>query len=120
MSKDKEIVRVVEQIKKTGVKVLRGEEWQIEGDLVLKKEKVCVPKDEVLREEIIWLYHDIPVARYRGKLKMIELVTRNYWWPGITKDIGKYVEECNMCQRMKNGMEELAGKLKLSKVLKKL
>ena len=81
---------------------------------------MCVPKDEVLREEIIWLYHDIPVARYRGKLKMIELVTRNYWWPGITKDIGKYVEECNMCQRMKNGMEELAGKLKLSKVPKKL
>ncbi len=45
MSKDKEIVRVVEQIKKTEVKVLRGEEWQIEGDLALKKEKsVCAKR----------------------------------------------------------------------------
>ncbi len=29
-------------------------EWQIEGDLVLKKRKVYVLKDEELRVEIIW------------------------------------------------------------------
>ena len=29
-------------MKKIGVKVLRREEWQIEGDLVLKKEKMYV------------------------------------------------------------------------------
>jgi len=23
---------------------------------------------------------------------MIELVTRNHWWPGVTKNIGKYVD----------------------------
>jgi len=46
-------------------------------------------------------------------------VTRNYWWLGITRDIGKYVERCNLCQRMKNRMEEPAGKLKLSEVPKK-
>ena len=34
--KDKEVVRVVEEMKKAGVKVVRGEEWQIKGDLVLK------------------------------------------------------------------------------------
>jgi len=50
---------------------------------------------------------------------MVELVTRNYWWPGVTRDIGRYVEECNLCQRMKNRMEELAGKLKLSEVPEK-
>jgi len=65
--KDEEVVRVVEEIKKAKVKVVRGEEWQIERDLVLKKRKVYVPKDEKLRIEIIQLYHDIPVAEYRGK-----------------------------------------------------
>ena len=29
-------------MKKTGVKVLRGEEWQIEKDLVLKEEKIYI------------------------------------------------------------------------------
>ena len=47
---------------------------------------------------------------------MVELVTRNYWWLGVTRDIGRYVEECNLCQQMKNRTEEVAGKLKLSKV----
>ena len=50
---------------------------------------------------------------------MVELVTRNYWWPGVTRDVGKYVEECDLCQRMKNRMEEPAGKLNLSEVLEK-
>jgi len=53
-------------MKKAKVKVLRGKEWQIEGDLVLKEEKIYVPKDEELRVEIIWLYHDVPAAGHEG------------------------------------------------------
>ena len=49
----------------------------------------------------------------------MELVTRNYWWLGVTRDVGRYVEECDLCQRMKNRAEELVGKLKLSEVLEK-
>jgi len=51
---------------------------------------------------------------------MTELVMRNYWWPGIMRDMGKYIESCDICQRMKNRTEELAEKLKLSEVPKKL
>jgi len=58
---------VVEEMKKAEVKMLQGEEWQIEGDLVLKKEKMYVPKDEKLRIKIIQLYHDVLIARYGGK-----------------------------------------------------
>jgi len=36
------------------------------------------------------------------------------------RDVGRYVEEYNLCQRIKNRIEEIAGKLKLSKVLEKL
>ena len=56
--------------------------------------------------EIIQLYHDIPVAGYEEKWKTTELVMRNYWWPGVTRDIGRYVKGCNMCQRMKNRIEQ--------------
>ena len=78
-----------------------------------------VPKDERLRTEIIQLHYDIPVAGHRGKWKMTELVTRNYWWLGVMRDMGKYIEGCNMCQRMKNGTDTLAGKLKLSEISEK-
>jgi len=62
----------------------------------------------------------VPAAGYGGQWKMTELVTRNYWWPGVTRDVERYVEGCNMCQRIKNRMEEVVGKLKLSEVLEKL
>ena len=51
---------------------------------------------------------------------MVESVTRNYWWPEVTRVVGRYMEGCNLCQRIKNRMEEVAGKLKLSEVLEKL
>jgi len=86
---------------------------------VLKEGKVYVPKDEKLRAEVIQLYHDVLAAGYGGRWKTVELVTRNYWWPGVTRDVGKYVEGCDSCQRMKNRTEELAGKLKLSEVPQK-
>jgi len=96
-SKDEEVVRVVEEIKKAEVKMLQEEKWQIEGELVLKEGKVYVLKNEELRVEIIQLHHDVLVAGHREKWKMMELVIRNYWWPGVTKDVGKYIEECDMC-----------------------
>ena len=64
--KDEEVVRIVEEMKKVGVKAIQ-EEWKMEGELVLKEEKVYVPKDEELRTEIIQLHHDVLMAGYRGK-----------------------------------------------------
>ena len=55
-----------------------------------------------------------------GRQKTMELVTRNYQWPGVTRDIERYIEGCNIYQRIKNRTEEVAGKLKLSEVLEKL
>ena len=117
--KDKEIVRIVEEMKKAGVKVIQGEEWKIEEELVLKEGKVYVPKDEKLRTEIIWLHYDVLMAGHGGKWKTVELVTRNYWWPGVTREVGRYVEGCDLCQQMKNRTEEVTGKLKLGEVLEK-
>jgi len=51
---------------------------------------------------------------------MMELVTKNYWWPGIIRDVEKYIKGYNMCQQMKNRTEVLVEKLKLSEVLKRL
>ena len=38
----------------------------------------------------------------------------------MTRDIGRYMKGCDLYQRMKNRLEEPAGKLKLSEVPKKL
>jgi len=114
--KDEEVIKVVEEMKKAGVKMLRNEEWQVEEGLVLKERRVYVPKDEKLRMEIIQLHHDTPIAGHGGQWKMVELVTRNYWWPGVIKEVKRYVEGCDQCQRMKNRAEMPAGKLRPNQV----
>ena len=37
----------------------------------------------------------------------------------MTRKVGRYVEKCDLCQRMKNRTEEMVGKLRLSEVLEK-
>jgi len=54
-------------MKKIRVKVLRGEKWQIEENLILKEGKVYMPKNEMLRIEIIQLHHDVLVVGYGEK-----------------------------------------------------
>ena len=85
--KDEDVVRIVEEMKKAGVKAIQGEEWKMKGELVLKEGKVYVLKDEELRTEIIQLHHDVLMAEHGGKWKIVELVTRNYWWPGVTREV---------------------------------
>jgi len=52
-----------------------------------KEGKVYVPKDDKLRAEIIRLHHNMLVEGYGGQWKMVELVTQNFWWLGLTKEV---------------------------------
>ena len=109
--KDDEVVKAVEEMKQAGVKMLRDEEWREVDGIMYKEGKVYVPKDNVLRAEIIRLHHDTPVGGHGRQWKTVELVTRNFWWPGVMKKVKQYVEGCNSCQRNKNHTEQPAGKL---------
>jgi len=39
------------------------------------------------------------------------LVTRNYWWLEVTKEVERYMDRCDACQRYKNRSEAPVGKL---------
>ena len=47
------MVRIVEEMKKARVKVLREDKWQIKKKLVLKEEKVYMLKNKEWRVDII-------------------------------------------------------------------
>ena len=56
-----------------------------------------VPEGE-LKGEVVYLYYDILVGGHRGRWKTMESVTRNYWWPGVTKEIERYMDKCDAYQ----------------------
>ena len=39
------------------------------------------------------------------------MIGRNYWWPGVTKEVERYVDGYNACQRYKNQSKAPVGKL---------
>ena len=98
-------------MKQAGVKMLRDEEWRKIDSIMYKEEKVYVLRDNELRMEIVRLYHNMPVGGHGGQQKTVELVTWNFWQPGVTKEIKRYVEGYDVCQCNKNCTEQPAGKL---------
>ena len=64
--RDNKVVKAVEEMKRAGVKVLRNKEWRNIDSVIYKERKIYVPKDEVLRAEIIRLYHNTPVEGHGG------------------------------------------------------
>ena len=95
--KDNEVVKAVEEMKREGVKMLRDKEWRKVNGIMYKEEKVYVPKDNKLRAEIIRLYYNMPIGDYRRQQKTVKLVTRNFWWPRVTKEVKWYVKGYDTC-----------------------
>jgi len=61
---------------------------------MLKEGKVYIPKNKKLRAEMIRLHY--PIRGHKGQWKMAELVTRNFWWPEVTREVKQYLERCNI------------------------
>ena len=66
------------------------------------------------KEIILWMNHNSRLAGYPRIDKTIELVTRNYSWPSLRKDITRYIQECDTCARIKHLRHKPYGYLQLS------
>ena len=63
--KDDEVMKAVKEIKQVGVKILRDEKWREVDSIIYKEKKVYMPKDNILRVEIIRLHHNTLVGEHR-------------------------------------------------------
>ena len=108
---DEQVVKAVEELKQSPSKKLDGQEWSQEQGLILFRGKVYVPKDMELRRKIVELHHDSQIAGHPGRWKTLELVSRNYWWPGMSRYIALYTRSCDRCNRTKTFPAKPVGKL---------
>jgi len=95
--KDDQVVKAVKEMKWAGVKMLRDKEWREIDGIIYKERKVYVSRDDELRMEIVRLHHNTPVGGHGGQWKTVKLVTQNFWWPGVTKEVKRYMEGCDTC-----------------------
>ena len=74
--------------------------------------RLCVPKVDGLRENIMEEAHKAPYAMHPGTTKMYRTLRPHYWWPTMRKDVVDYVARCLTCQQVKIEHQAPAGKLK--------
>ena len=73
--------------------------WSCKDGLLLYKGLIYVPK--ILRMDVLREHHDAPLAGHCGIARTLELITRNYWFPGINAFVKDYVNSCFLCQQAK-------------------
>ncbi|KAJ9561114.1 hypothetical protein OSB04_006274 [Centaurea solstitialis] len=74
-------------------------------------DRVWVPKGGELRKVILEEAHRARYSVHPGTNKMYRDLRRNFWWPGMKKDIAYYVERCLTCLQVKAEHQRPSGKL---------
>ena len=99
--------------KKKIVKVLErnnGMAWE-EDRVAYMEERIYMPNNKELREEILKENHDPADIGHLGQHRMMELLKRTYWWPELKENIKKYVQGCFKYQQNKVQHQRKAGEL---------
>ncbi|EOX93994.1 DNA/RNA polymerases superfamily protein [Theobroma cacao] len=81
-----------------------------DGTLMLR-DRICVPKDDQLRRAILEEAHSSAYALHPGSTKMYRTIKESYWWPGMKRDIAKFVAKCLTCQQIKAEHQKSSGTL---------
>ncbi|KAF8750517.1 hypothetical protein RHS01_09317 [Rhizoctonia solani] len=61
-------------------------DYKMEAGLLFYQGRIVVPDVDSLRTDLLRIFHDSPLAGHPGRQQTLELVLRNYYWPGIQSD----------------------------------
>lgn len=58
--------------------------------------KLWIPKN--LRQTLLSRFHCPSIAAHGGMNKTVELIRRNFYWPGLLTDVRSFVRDCEVCK----------------------
>ncbi|XP_037493992.1 uncharacterized protein LOC119370287 [Jatropha curcas] len=62
-------------------------------------DRIVVPQTGEVRQKILHEAHNSPYTMHPGSTKMYQDLKKDYWWPGMKRDIGDVVTRCLTCQQ---------------------
>jgi len=108
----KEIKRNTTREKKV-VQALKKEDgltWE-ENGVVYIEGRIYVPNNKKIKKEILKENHNSADVGHPGQHRMLKLIKRTYWWPGLKEDVKKYIQGCFKYQQNKVQHQKKAGEL---------
>ena len=82
-TRENEVVKVLEK--------QDGFTWKEDG-VVYMEGRIYVPNNKRIREKILKENHNSVDIEHSEQHRMLELLKRTYWWPGLKEDINKYIQ----------------------------
>ena len=74
---------------------------KIENDLGADQFQLITPKE--IRDTIFTYLHEQRYAGHFGRDRTITAVKKRFYWPGMSEDIARWCQECQLCVRRKPG-----------------
>ena len=84
--------------------------WE-EDRVVYMDERIYVPNNKRIKEEILKENHDSVNVGHLGQYRMLKLLKRTYWWPGLKEDVKKHIQGCFKYQQNKVQYQRKVGEL---------
>ena len=104
---DGELWSIVENIKKG-----KQSEFRIDDhDVIWMGNRLCVPNNKELKEEVMEEAHRSAFSIHPGETKMYQDVKEHFWWVGMKRDIAEFVSKCLTCQQVKIEHQRPSGLL---------
>ncbi|KAG8485718.1 hypothetical protein CXB51_019028 [Gossypium anomalum] len=69
--------------------------------IFLQEDRVCIPKDSKLIQEIVQEAHSGCLSIHPGSVKMYNDLKKMYWWSRMKRDISLFVSKCFVYQQVK-------------------
>ncbi|GAU25204.1 hypothetical protein TSUD_151040 [Trifolium subterraneum] len=88
-----------------------GSHYTIKDDLLFWKQRIVIPHDGALIQQVLYELHTSPLGGHAGITRTVARVKAQFYWSDMKKDIVEYVQNCEICQKAKTANTLPAGLL---------
>jgi len=82
------VAKAARKLWQASSKTVHSAEWSEDEGVFWFRGKIYIPWNANLRRQVVSLCYDTKVVEHPGHWKTLELVSRNYWWPQMSRYIG--------------------------------
>lgn len=93
------------------LKIATGE-CDVKNDLPHYRERIWMPRHEPLTTGVIQKIHDSFLGGHPGRDATIDLLARQFYWPGMNQDVRRFLRNCDVCGRTTIWRDKKKGMLK--------
>jgi hypothetical protein len=79
-----------------------------ENGMMYFREQIFIPNNKALRKQILDEANNRRYSIHPGEVKMYRDFKRVYWWPGMKRDVMRYVSTCLTYQKVKAEHKKVA------------